>query len=153
MNYHDNASALVRSGVAGSLSQRERLASSLLSDDELHEAVRDLLFVPVADTQRWIKVDKEIIKQRAVSKGEANRDDPVRIETVPADALTALEWEQRSMIVQKLETWYAEKALKVELTVNDFWLVMSCGIHQRKRTKLRIVARWCEVDHVREIAL
>lgn len=153
MNYHDNASALIRSGTAGTPSQRERLASRLLSDDELHEAVRDLLFSPVAETQRWIRVDKDLVKQRALSKGEAGHNDQVVIETVPADALDASEWEKRATIIRQLESWYSEKQLNVSLTVNDFWLVISCGTHQRKRTKLRVVARWCEVDHVREIAL
>lgn len=153
MNYQDRASELIRTCVAGTTSHRARLATKVLSYDDLHQAIRDFLFEPVADTQRWVRIDRTIIKQRALAKGLADRDDDVVIETVHAETLNAVEWEKRATILQKLEAWYSEKNLKVELTASNFWLVTSCGSYEKKRTKIRVVALWYGVEHVREITL
>lgn len=153
VNYHTRASELLQTGVVGTQNQRERQQAKLLPDDELFEAVRDYLFRPIAELPRWVRIDKYTIKERALARGEASESDTVHIETLPADALDAAQWEKRATIARQLGIWFEQNKLDVELEISDHWLVVHCGNYQKRYTKLRISARFCNVDHVREVAL
>lgn len=149
--YHDAAVELVR--MYGTESQAGRLELGLLPDEELCAAVRDYLFKPIAALPRWVRVDKETIRQRAAERGLAGPDDPVATENVTADALTGPEFAKRIGIVDALDAHLKGRPLFERWTVDHLWLVVSCGSYEKRHTKLRVTIKWCGVEHVREVAL
>jgi hypothetical protein len=135
----------------GTQSQLERLRAGVLPDEELHAVARDWLFKDIAELPRWVKVDKQEVKQLAVYKGLATEQDEVSMTSMPADSVSDLDWQRQREIVSKLFD-LAVQLPTYAVRIEPLWLVVTCGSYEKRHLKFRVTVSWLGVEHVREVA-
>lgn len=142
MIYHHYANALVLK--KGTESEKERLDAGLLSDRDLDQAVRNILFAPVSAWPKWRKISvKEVIKIARLY-GKSDGQDEVTFETIPADALSEDEWQKFKQL----------KRLMPEADdISPYWVVATCGLHYQKFPKARITITFRGRKFQQELAL
>jgi hypothetical protein len=137
----------------GTQSQLERLRAGVLPDEELHAVARDWLFRGIAELPRWVKVDKQEVKQRAVNRGLATEQDEVSMTSMPADSVSELDWQRQREIVSKVFVNDLINETSVyAVRIEPLWLVVTCGAYEKRHLKFRVTVSWLGIDHVREVA-
>lgn len=138
----------------GTDEQRERLQANVLPDEERDSIVRDLLYLPIADLPRWATVDKFEIREHALSKRLAKIEDAVVMGSWPADSVTADEWALRKRIFLSLSEHLHQLLVNdvCLMTIENLWLVATCGAYEERYTKFKITITWHDVQFVREVA-
>jgi hypothetical protein len=116
----------------------ERLRAGVLPEEDLHAAVRDVLFEPIKDWKRWRKISKEHI----AAKCGCDPGD-VQFEKIIADTFTAEEWSKLKQLVKLYPG-----------QVEPFWVVASApdGCN-RRYTKASVKVTFAGRSFVREVAL
>jgi hypothetical protein len=141
MTYQTDAETLIRE--RGTDSQRERLEAGALDVDE---AVREILFRPLAGMPRWDRVPHAHIRRLAELRGIVPRGDrsevTFMVETVAE--LTDDQWARYKA---------AQEALP-DATFKLFTVVASIGEHLvRRMPKARVILQFGDRDWVTELDL
>jgi hypothetical protein len=127
----------------GTNSQIDRLNAGVLPDQEFDDTIRWLLFRNVRFWAKWRKIKPEHVRELAQMRGRTTQN-YVKFETVEPDEFTDQEWSQ----LQNLKRIFpGAKDIAV------YWVVATCGEHEQRWTKARIVLDFCGVAFHQELLL
>lgn len=127
----------------GTSSQIDRLNAGVLPDQEFDNTIRTILFQPIQSWKKWKKIKPEHIRELAKLRGRPCSG-YVKFETVLADQFTAQEWNQ----LQQLKRFFPKAK-----DIAAYWMVASCGEHEQRWTKVRIVLEFHGAEFQQELML